>query len=190
MSVENKKSFLYKVAMARKINAGVSLLCTLLIVAHAVCDTIWMFCHKLPTFPKVLSHVLVGLVALHAILSIVTAILGSGKKTNKQEKFYKKENIKTLLQRMTGMLMVVLLFAHIFGMKKWLVPHLLHTIIHPIFFLVVYVHTAISCSKACITLGIGNAKTIRIIDVVISIFFALLFVVSVVGLCLVMYGSW
>ena len=190
MSVENKKSFLYKVAMARKVNAGISLLCTLLIVAHAVCDSIWMFFHKSPTFPKVGSYVLVGLVALHAVLSIVTAILGSGKKTNKKEKFYKKENIKTLLQRMTGMLMVVLLFAHIFGMQKWLIPHLLHTIIHPIFFLAVYVHTAISCSKAFVTLGIGNAKTIKVLDVAMGIFFALLFVLSVVGLCIVMYGSW
>lgn len=190
MQNENKKSFLFKVAVARKINAGVSLLCTLLIVSHAFYDSIWMCFHKLPMFPKVLSRVLAGMVVVHAVLSIVTAILGSGKKTNNQEKFYKKENVKTLVQRLSGVLMIVLLPVHIFGMKGYLVPHVFHTIVHPIFFLAVYAHTAISFSKAFVTLGIGNAKVIKAIDIATSIFVSLLFVVSVVGLCLVMYGSW
>jgi hypothetical protein len=55
---------------------------------------------------------------------------------------------------------------------------------------VVYGHTAISFSKAFITLGIGNAKFIKVVDIVMTILCILIFIASVVGLYLVMYGRW
>ena len=131
-----------------------------------------------------------GFVVLHTILSILTAILGSGGKSKAKETMYAKENIKTLVQRMFGILMVLLLAPHIIGFGNRLAPKALHSIIHPIFFLAVYGHTAISCSKAFITLGIGNAKTIKVIDIVATVLCGLIFVASIVGLYLVMYGRW
>ena len=126
---------------------------------------------------------------VHIILSIATAILGSGGK-DKDGRVYKKENIKTIIQRVFGVLIILLLVPHIIGMGNHLVPKILHSIIHPLFFLVVYGHTAISFTKAFITLGIGNAKLIKVVDRIIMILCVLIFIASIIGLYLVMYGRW
>jgi hypothetical protein len=75
-------------------------------------------------------------------------------------------------------------------MGNHLVPKVLHSIIHPLFFLVVYGHTAISFTKGFITLGIGNIKVIKIVDIIITVLCVLIFILSIVGLYLVMYGRW
>ena len=187
----NKKSKLYKIALARKVNAALSLVCTFLILFHGTYDALWMMLRGLvPNLPKPMAFVLMGFVIAHTILSIVTAILGSGGKSEIKGKFYAKENIKTLVQRVFAALMLLLLVPHIIGMGNRLAPKVLHSIIHPIFFLAVYGHTAISTSKAFITLGVGNAKTIKAIDIIATILCILIFIASVVGLYLVMYGRW
>ena len=190
--MENRKEkLLYKVAIARKVNAIISLICTLLLLLHGIYDAMWMSLRGLiANLPKPIALILMGFVVLHVILSIVTAILGSGGKNNKKEKMYKKENIKTIIQRLFGILIIVLLAPHIIGMGNHLQPKILHLIIHPIFFVSVYGHTAISCSKAFITLGIGNAKFIKVVDILMTILCTLIFIASIVGLCLVMYGRW
>ena len=187
----NKTSKLYKIAKVRKVNAALSLVCTFLIIVHGAYDAVWMMLRgKISTLPAPMARALMVLVIVHIILSIVTAILGSGGKSEIKGKFYAKENVKTLVQRVFGALMVLLLVPHILGMGNHLAPKILHSIIHPIFFLAVYGHTAISTSKAFITLGIGNAKTIKVIDIVASILCILIFIASIVGLYLVMYGRW
>ena len=191
MEKENKKSKLYKIAVARKVNAVISLICSFLILLHGTYDAFWMMLRgKITTLPKPVAVLLVIFVVVHAILSIVTAILGSGGKTNQKGNEYKKANIKTIIQRVFGVLIILLLVLHIIGMQNYLAPKILHSIVHPIFFLVVYAHTAISFSKAFITLGIGNAKFIKVMDIVMTILCILIFIASVVGLYLVMYGRW
>ena len=191
MKEGNKKSKLYKIAIARKVNAVISLICSFLILLHGCYDAIWMALRgKITTLPNPIARSLVIFVVVHAILSIVTAILGSGGKDKSNSKEYKKENIKTIIQRIFGVLIVLLLVLHIMGMQNHLEPKILHSIVHPIFFLVVYGHTAISFSKALITLGIGNAKFIKVVDIVMTILCILIFIASVVGLYLVMYGRW
>ena len=86
--------------------------------------------------------------------------------------------------------MIAFLPFHIIGMNNHLSNHLLHSIVQPIFFLEVYAHTAISFTKAFITLGIGNAKFIKILDIVMKVFCLFLFIISLVGLYFVMYGRW
>ena len=187
----NKQSKLYKIAVARKVNAVFSLVCTFLILVHSSYDAIWMMGRGLvPNLPKPMAFILMGAVIIHTILSVVTAILGSGGKSEIKGTMYKKENVQTLVQRIFGILMVLLLVPHIIGMGNHLAPKGLHSIIHPIFFLAVCGHTGISASKAFITLGIGNAKTIKVIDIVARILCILIFIASIVGLYLVMYGRW
>lgn len=190
MGNKEKMSLLYKVAILRKINAVVSLICILLILIHGSYDALWMFLRgKIDTISFPLPWILMGVVIIHAVLSILTAILAT--RGNKKEgKMYKKDNIKTLLQRMLGMIMIVVLVFHIVGMGNHLNPKIFHSIIHPIFFMVVYVHSAISFSKAFITLGIGNIKFIKIVDIVSYIIFGVLFICSLIGLFFVMYGRW
>lgn len=186
-----KVNKLYKIAILRKVNAIISLVCTFLILVHGSYDVLWMILRgKIKTISFPISNLLFIFVFIHIILSILTAILGSGKKKKENGKMYKKENIKTIIQRAFGILIIILLVPHIIGMRNHLTPKILHSIIHPFFFLVVYGHTAISASKSFITLGIGNAKFIKIFDVVISIICILIFIISIVGLYLVMYARW
>ena len=187
----NKQSKLYEIAVARKVNAVFSLVCTFLILVHSSYDAIWMMLRgKISTLPAPMARIMMVLVIVHIIISIVTAILGSGGKSEIKGTMYKKENVKTIVQRIFGGLILLLLVPHIIGMGNRLAPKGLHSIIHPIFFLAVCGHTGISASKAFITLGIGNAKTIKVIDIIASILCILIFVASIIGLYLVMYGRW
>lgn len=191
MEKENNNSKLYKVAIARKANAVISLICSFLILLHGGYDAIWMILRgKITTLPKPIAMLLVIFVVIHIILSIVTLIIGKDRKNSKNTKLYKKENIKTIIQRVFGVLIVLLLVLHIIGMQNHLAPKILHSLIHPIFFLVVYGHTAISFSKALITLGIGSAKFIKVVDILMFILCVIIFTVSIIGLYLVMYGRW
>ena len=53
MKNKEKGSFLYRVAIARKVNAVISLVCTFLILVHGGYDALWMFMRgKLPNLPK------------------------------------------------------------------------------------------------------------------------------------------
>jgi hypothetical protein len=191
MENKEKGSFLYKVAIARKINAVISLVCTFLILVHSGYDALWMFMRgKLPNLPKPLAFILLWFVVIHVVLSIVTAILGSKGKTKKDEKMYAKPNKETLLQRVLAILIVLMLPLHIIGMGNHLNPKILHSILHPIMFFAVYAHTGISFNKALITLGIGDAKLIKVLGIVAKVVCMLLFVASVIGLYFVMYGKW
>ena len=127
MENKEKGSFLYKVAIARKINAVISLVCTFLILVHGGYDALCMFMRgKLPNLPKPLAVILLWFVVIHVVLSIVTAILGSKGKTKKDEKMYAKPNKETLLQRVLAILMVLMLPLHIIGMGNHLNPKILH----------------------------------------------------------------
>ena len=150
-----KEKTLYRFSNLRKINAAVSLLSTLLIVIHGGYDAFWMFFRgKIPTLPKVIAIILMITVLIHIILSITIIIFGIKESKGKKGKLYKKQNIKTLLQRIFGILMLVLIPLHGAWMWNRLSPKILHSFIHTIFFIAVYGHIAISTSKAFITLGL------------------------------------
>jgi hypothetical protein len=79
-----------------------------------------------------------------------------------------------------------LLVLHIVGASNYYQPKILHAILHPLFFAVVLAHVAVSVSKAMITLGIGNAKVVKGVDVTIKLICIATFIASVIGfyLCL------
>lgn len=188
---KERKSMLYKISMMRRANAVLSLICVSLIFIHGLYDAIWMCLRgKLSVLPKQLAYTLMGLVVIHGVLSVVIAILVKKGNNNKDEKVYQGLNIRTIIQRSFGMMMLLLIPFHVFGMNNHLNFPLLHAILHPLFFLVVFIHTAFSCSKAFITLGIGNAKFIKIVDIITYILCGLMFIISIIGLYLVLYGSW
>lgn len=186
-----KQKFLYKLSIFKKINAITSLVSTLLIIVHGGYDAFWMFFRdKIPTLPKVISILLIISVLIHIVLSIIIVISGIKNNKGKKEKIYKKQNIRTILQRIFAVVTMLLIPLHSIGMSNRLSPKLLHAIVHPIFFIAVYGHVAVSTSKAFITLGIGNTKFIKVIDIVMSIILLFIFLASLNGLYWIMYGSW
>lgn len=175
------------VMLKRKINAGLSLLATFLILDHAIFFSAWMLSRgAIPKSADFLPWVLMGVVLLHALISIdlaVTAHMETGKRKGKN---YAKMNRATNVQRITGVLMCLLLGLHIAGAANHFQPKMLHAVLHPLFFATVLVHVAVSTSKALITLGVGNAKVVKCVDIIVKVLCAATLVAGVIGfyLCL------
>ena len=117
-----------------------------------------------------MARALTIVVALHAILSIIIMVSShKGNKGNKG-KSYSKLNAATIVQRISGALMIVFAVLHITGtfggMKP---PKLVHAVLPPLFFNLVLMHVAVSAAKAFITLGIGNAKTFKAVNIAVKL---------------------
>ena len=190
----------------RKINAGVSLITTILLLIHALSLAAWMLSRgSIPRIGSPVAWALAGAVVLHAILSI--AIMISSHKGNKKSKVkaYPKMNVPTIVQRLSGILMLIGTGLHIADATGRLQPpnvivagatgvaqqppqsSLGHAILPPLFFILVMAHIAVSTSKAFITLGIGNAKFVKRMDIAVKLLCAVTLIADIVGFYLYMY---
>lgn len=174
---------------ARKINAGLSLLTTVLLMDHAMFFSVWMLSRcSIAISSDKMPWILAGLMVIHAVLSIVLAIRNRKGIEKNIGKSYPKMNSSTYIQRITAIMMLLLLGLHIAGAANHFQPKILHAIVHPLFFAAALAHVSVSSGKALITLGIGNAKVIRIVDAAMKILCGITFAAGVVGfyLCLFM----
>lgn len=167
----------------RKINAYLSLAATLLLLNHAIFNAVWMLSKgSIPKNANSMPWILFGLMILHAIISIVLAILGHKGVKKCNPKSYPKLNKATIIQRASGVSLILLSVLHIAGMSGGLQPpKIIHTILPPLFFTIALMHTAISTSKAFITLGIGSAKLIKTIDIAMKMICSLTLVADIIG---------
>ena len=121
--------------VVEKINAVLGLLNSVLILDHSTFYTLWMFSRGrlTPSAPQ-LPKLLVLLVVIHAVLSIVSAVRAH---KNKQAKvrMYNRQNRATVLQRGSGIVMLLLLVLHIVGNITHFQPSWLHAVVHPVFLL-------------------------------------------------------
>ena len=104
----------------------------------------------------------------------------------RKSRTYLQMNIPTYVQRVTGILMILLVGLHIAGAKNHFQPKMLHAIVHPLFFAVALTHISVSVSMGMITLGIGNAQTVKIVDILLKVLCAATFIAAIIGfyLCL------
>jgi hypothetical protein len=171
----------------RKVNAVLSIVCTVLILYHAIFLSVWMLSRcSIAKIENFTSFMLMPLVLAHAIISIMLGVLAHKNEEKRKYKEYPKLNAATILQRVGGILMILLLILHIVGAQNHYQPKILHAVLHPLFFAVVLSHVAVSGSKAMITLGIGSAKAVKVVDLVIKVICVATFIASVIGfnLCL------
>ena len=168
----------------RKTNAVFSLITTVLLLAHAISIASWMLSKGkvIPFGGHTLPRVLVLTAAAHTLVSIVLMIT-----TNKGRKKYKARtypnlNAPTMVQRISGILMIIFTWLHIAGAKGIIQPsEVVHAIVPPFFFLLVMSHVAVSGSKAFITLGIGNAAFVKRLDIVIKLICVITLAADVIG---------
>lgn len=166
----------------RKINAVLSLFTTVLIMNHAVFLSVWMLSRcSIEKTANFMPWILAVLMVLHAILCIILLIKSrKGVKKIKYKK-YSELNIEASIQRITGVLMIIMMGLHILGAANHFHPKILHAIFHPLFFAVALAHSAVSVDKAFVTLGIGSAKLIRAINVTMKVICCITFVAGVIG---------
>ena len=171
----------------RKINAALSLFTTVMLMDHAIFLSVWMLSRcSIEKSANFMPRILVVLMMLHAILSIILLIKNrKGAEKNKHKK-YSELNIETYVQRITGVLIILMMGLHIAGAANHFQPKMLHAIFHPLFFAAALTHAAVSVDKAFVTLGIGSAKFIRVVNVAMKIICCATLVAGVIGfyLCL------
>ena len=175
----------------RKINAAVSLLTTIFLLAHAICLSIYMLSGESTAKPSgLIGWILMGLMLAHALISIDLALSAHGETENRKGKKYPKMNVSTIIQRASGMLMVPATALHIAGATGAMVPPpIVHVIVPPLFFSMVLTHIAVSTGKAFITLGIGNAKFIKVVDIVMKVICGATLIAGVIGIYLRTFGE-
>ena len=173
----------------RKINAALSLLVTLLLLVHAFLNSVWLLPFSETTKPMgFVSWVLAGALVLHVFISIDLAISGHMDGKKGKSKNYPKLNTPTIVQRVTGVLMIIFTGLHVSGASGLThPPQIVHAILPPLFFTLVFAHVAVSTSKAFITLGIGNAKFIKVADIVTKVVCIFTLISDIVGFYLYRY---
>ncbi len=156
----------------KKTNAVLGLITIFLMTAHAVYQMFaYITFYYNPLVSKLTGFVLLGVVVLHVILSMLIVFT----KTDSVTVTYKRRNIRTVIQRVSAMMMVILLPVHVFEFEllkrnagsavKYLIEL---TLI--LFYAALMLHISMSFSNALITLGLlEDMKKKKIIDTVVLI---------------------
>ena len=156
----------------KKWNARLSLLTILLLLIHEGYQLFaYITFYYNPTLSKVTGYAVAVCFVLHAILSVVgVAVLHDSKSVA-----YKKLNIRTVLQRISAVLLILLLPLHIFSfpLLKSSAGGFGYVMVEAaqiIFYATLFCHVVVSFSNALITLGwLSDIKKKRIIDVVVLV---------------------
>ncbi len=169
--------------LLRKTNAVLSLICTILLLFHAIFQAVMMFtAGNIGNVAKFMSWGLLGLMLLHALICIDLGISAHENAEKRKNREYPKLNIPTFIQRISGILLIVFAILHVTGATGIMTPpKAVHAIVPPLFFALSLLHAAVSTSKAFITLGIGNAKAVKIADVAVKVVCGLTLIADVVG---------
>ena len=169
--------------LLRKINAGISLIITFLLMDHAIFMGVWMLSKgAVAQNASKLPWLLFVLMMVHAIICIAFAILAHKGAEKRKCNGYPKMNIATNLQRASGMLMIVFSVLHILGATGVMQPPLfVHAVVPPLFFALSLAHVSVSASKALITLGIGNAKVVKVVDIAVRVLCIATLIADVLG---------
>ena len=172
--------------LKRKINATVSLLTTVFLLVHAIFLSVYMLTGGRSFRPAgIIGWLLMGLMLAHAMISIDLLISAHAENEKPKGKHYPKLNISMVIQRASGVLMVPAAGLHIAGATGAMVPpKLVHAIVPPLFFAIVLTHIAVSTSKALITLGIGNVKFIKAVNIIMKVICGATLIAGVIGIYL------
>ena len=169
--------------LLRRINAIISLLTTVFLLNYAIRISVWMLSGgSVEQSSPIASWVLVGLMALHAFISIYFAVCSLDDGERRKIKSYPKMNGATIFQRASGLLLILFTALHVASvMGAMKLPEIAIAVLFPIFFTIALAHTAISTGKAFITLGIGNAKLIKGVNAAMGLICAATLVADIVG---------
>lgn len=153
----------------KKINAilGLSIIAALLCHAGTMTYSLLTSWYNL-TLCKFFAHAAVGIMILHVLTSIcIFFFLHDGSDAR-----YSRQNIRTIMQRVTAILMIVFVHFHTSAYAHMATGQTLsqgqaicNCITECIYILSVFVHTAVSFSKAFVTLGwINSSKAAKRLD--------------------------
>lgn len=170
--------------MLKKINAGLSLFTVIVLVAH-MCIAMQAMNGNIIPVTGIMPIAIMILMIIHALLSMAIMFFAhDGHKVK-----YPSKNISTIIQRSTGVLMMIPLFlTHTRYFSAYHLNKNVFFILESLFFILVFTHIAISAPKACITLGIlKNEKAVKICSIISIVVSVALVIVSIGAYAKVMY---
>lgn len=169
--------------LLRKINAVISLLTTLFLLNHAIFTSVRMLSKgKVEQSAPFVPWVLAGLMAAHAFISIYFAVSSHMEGDKRKYKTYPKMNRVTIFQRVSGILLIIFTALHVAGASGAMQPpQIVHAILPPIFFAIALTHAAVSTDKAFITLGIGTARFVKVVSVIVKVICVATLIAAVTG---------
>ena len=169
----------------KKINAALGLISIVTMLVHiGYTDYAYLAFYYNPTLKRLTSLPFMIVVCLHAVCGMAAVFLQSD---GTRMDLYPKQNLKTVIQRLTAALILPLLFLHIKTYDllrssaeggQWFAFALL-MLSQPLFYATVLTHIATSVTRAFITLGwLASTEKRKGIDRVVYILCALAFAVS------------
>jgi len=172
----------------KKINAVLSLLSVLTLLIHVgYCTFAYFTLYYNPTLKTLTALPFMVLVCLHAICGMCSVFLQND---GTQLDTYQKQNRGTVIQRVSAALIFPLLILHIKAFDilknsssegKWFLFGLI-IFLQILFFAVVFLHTAVSFSRAFITLGLlTDRKKQKTMDRIVCILCTVIMIVTVVA---------
>ena len=168
----------------KKWNARLSLLTFALLLIHEGYQLFaYITFYYNPTLSAISGCSAAGCFVLHGILSAICVFFLHDSKAIS----YKKLNIRTVLQRISAVMIILLLPIHIFSFSLLQssvggIGYVLVEAVQIIYYAALSCHIALSFCSALITLGrLSDMKKKRVIDIVVIVICALLFIaVSVI----------
>ena len=162
--------------LLKKTNAALGLLSILFMLLHMGYSIFaYLTFYYNPFLKMVFAIPFMVLVCLHAICGMLTVMTqNDGSRTD----LYPKQNVRTILQRVSAALIFPLLILHIntFSLMQLCAENdmtggiLLLILAELLFFAVVVTHVAVSLTKGLITLGfLTSEKTMKILDRIIYV---------------------
>ena len=169
--------------LLRKINAVISLIITFLLLDHSIFMGVWMLSNgSIPQNATMLPIMLLMLMMIHVVICIILVIRTHKGLEKGKYNGYSKQNVSTYIQRISGMLLIVFTILHVLGASGVMQPPIfIHAVVPVLFFALCLMHVSISASKAMITLGIGNVKFIKIVDITVKLICIATLLADVIG---------
>jgi len=177
----------------KKGNAVIALLLITACLTHVVAELVFVISKgKGVSTDSIdfLAGIVMTLAMTHVLVSILIITVFHD---NKVKILYPRSNVRTILQRVSGVLMLFFLFLHMHTSAR-LIAHadagtgykLLNYMIMVFFFAMVFLHISVSFSGALVTLGVVESmQKKRMIDRIVWVIAGLFFLASA---AIVIYG--
>ena len=141
--------------LLKKTNAYLSIIITVLLVIHAGYESAsYCLMYYDPLLSKITGYLIAGTVTAHAVISAICLFVLH----DSVSVIYIRLNIRTVLQRVCAIIMIVLLPVHIyaFGILSENSGNCLYVLTEAaqvLFYAAVFTHAAVSFEKSLITIG-------------------------------------
>ena len=178
----------------KKTNAALAIITTAVLVAHLGYNLIAYICFYYNQVVSLISGILVsGLFIAHGVLAIVILIHSHDSLSIE----YKSLNKRTVFQRITAAVIMVLLPFHVLGymLLSKSAGSIFYVLLEAqrfVFYLAVMIHAALSFSNSLVTLGlladIGKKRILDLVLMIVAVLFGIGFAIYVTAMNLFIHG--